>query len=453
MGDQTMHSIPREADRPGTPPHPHTPAGTPAGEWPGLPMRSEPWPKFGTRRLVDLSGDGYDVSREEARAAAGRRPWVWPDRPIVFLCDLHADAEAFQRSLAAAGVVRGKIAEDADSELTSLGRQALILIGGDCLDKGPDNLQLLRSIHRLGEQGAEVEILAGNHDLRVLMALAHGGRREPLLAHLFVRQGRKCLPLLQEALREIRLAGGQPRPADEEQARRALLPDETWYREFPRAAAGLLLPERIEAEVRRIREKSADLEERLAVAGLSPGLAWTALEACRRLFLHPGGEFRWFFQGLRLARRSGSFIRRAGVEALNRQFRQLMREDLFHLYHSPIGNACRTKYRRSDFPFTAWGARDLTASGIYALVHGHENLRGGQRLAVRRGLLDFQCDASVDAGTRVAEGLPGPGFAATVFYPDGTLRALSADYPYVKLFDAAEACGMTTITDRGRAVA
>lgn len=40
--------------------------------------------------------------------------------------------------------------------LTKLGRQATFIIGGDCFDKGPHNLKLLRAIRRLIELDARV---------------------------------------------------------------------------------------------------------------------------------------------------------------------------------------------------------------------------------------------------------------------------------------------------------
>jgi hypothetical protein len=77
---------------------------------------------------------------------------------------------------------------------------------------------------------------------------------------------------------------------------------------------------------------------------------------------------------------------------------------------------------------------------VYAIVHGHKNILRGQRLVLRKGVLNFECDASIDENTRVLEGLSGPGAAVTVFRPDARILAVSTDYPFVKVFDPAELC-------------
>jgi hypothetical protein len=173
------------------------------------------------------------------------------------------------------------------------------------------------------------------------------------------------------------------------------------------------------------------------------------------MFLSSDGELAWYFERMNLARREGSFLfvhagvddavaralKNGGVDALNAWYRRLVDTDLFELYHGPIGNAFRTKYRDIDFALTAAGVSDLHDAGIHAIVHGHENLLHGQRLSLRLGLLEFQCDASVDCNTRRIEGLSGPGAAAVIFEPGGRIRAVSTDYPFIKEFDPARVFG------------
>lgn len=443
-----------------------------------LPTEVEAWPKFSTRALVDASGDDYDLSREEVQTYARGKPWAWPSQTLYFLCDQHADTDAFLASLVGTGGVAKTGAADADLELTERGRGARFVIGGDLVDKGPANLRLLRALHALlthcdRTAGASLELLAGNHDLRLLVGLVEGGRRDPLHEHLFVRLGQKSVPLFKEVFDEY-LAGGDTLacPTDDEVHER-LFPRESWFTEFPQVARGRVPLAKIEREVKRIRQKVNELEARCQRAGLTLGQMAAAYDRCRQLFLEPEGDFAWFFRRMKLAHREGSFlflhagvdddvaslIRREGVDALNAEYERLRDHDLFELYHGAIGNTFRTKYRKDDRPLTPAGVAELHRAGIYAIVHGHQSLPRGQRVRLRSGLLNFECDASVDCNTRAQSRLlkkgrsaqqgtrraksgaaapSGAGAACVAFLPDGRLFARSTDYPYAKLFDAAE---------------
>ncbi|HTV17022.1 MAG TPA: hypothetical protein VMG12_00085, partial [Polyangiaceae bacterium] len=143
-------------------------------------------------------------------------------------------------------------------------------------------------------------------------------------------------------------------------------------------------------------------------------------------------------------------LKSGGVDALNAWYKRLVDADLFELYHGPLGNTFRTKYRDIDFPLTGEGISNLHGAGIYAIVHGHKNLLRGQRLSLRQGVLNFQCDASVDRNTRRIEGLSGPGAAAVMFDPEGRIRAISTDYPFIKDFDPARVFEFTSLTPRLR---
>ena len=140
-----------------------------------------------------------------------------------------------------------------------------------------------------------------------------------------------------------------------------------------------------------------------------------------------------------------ALLRTEGIEGLNARFRQQMSDDLFALYHGSVGNSFRTKYRDTDRPLTESGVRDMHAAGLYAIVHGHQSIPVGQRFVFRAGLLNVECDCSVDAGTREVVGLAGPGAAVTTFRPDGRILGISMDHPHVKVFDATDTFPLITL--------
>jgi hypothetical protein len=276
---------------------------------------------------------------------------------------------------------------------------------------------------------------------------------------LFVRMGQKSVPLFLEVLREYDVRPRRGRGSSDRAARARLFPDESWFESYPRAAAGTVTQRQIDKELRRIREKLWEFELRCAKLGLSLSMVEAVVDKCRQLFLEPDGEFHWYFQRMQLALREGSFlfvhagvddavaatIRRSGVDGLNRKFHRAMRDDLFALYHGPLGNTFRTKYRKLDRPLTAAGVHDMHCAGLYAVVHGHRSTRNGQRAVMRAGLLNFECDATVDCNTRAAQGMDGPGGAVTIFQPNGRVLGISTDFPKIKVFDLASVCRLTTI--------
>jgi len=433
-----------------------------------LPRTTQPWPKFWKRSTANACGDTYDIARQEVQRYASERAWVWPSRTIFFLCDQHADADAFFRSLVACGGVEKTGPEDHQFQLTEAGVEGKFIIGGDCLDKGPSNLRFLRALKALIDAGADVELLAGNHDVRALVGLAYIGRKEPHLAHLFVRMGRKSLNLLHEIhetyVRDNDEVAGEE---SEDHLRQMLFPDDTWFETFPKAVEEILSPAKVEKEVIRIREKIAEFSDECRARNMSLKDVFSATVKASELFTEPGGEFAWFYERMTLARREGSFlfvhagvddevageIVRFGVEKLNETFRSLMVEDLFGLYHGAIGNMFRTKYRESELPLTDAGVADMHRAGIHAIVHGHRNIPNGQRMVMRHGLLNFECDTTVDCNTRRLLGLEGPGGGVTIFEPDGTVTGISTDYPHAKQLDAANLFGMTLVGGERRSSA
>ncbi|NVB43386.1 metallophosphoesterase [Pseudenhygromyxa sp. WMMC2535] len=423
-----------------------------------LPQTSEAWPKFEGARIRNLAGDLYDADLDLLRGRIGHKPFVWPNRTLYFFSDVHADADAWRRSLIASGGVRWLGEADDAYELTEEGEGALFVVAGDCFDKGPSNLRLLRAIKILIDKGADVEILAGNHDLRTLVGLAYMGRKEPRFAHLFVRMGKKTMTLFEEIRREY-MREGQTSALSDSQLHDALFPDEAWFESFPEQARGLVPDKKITKELARIREKMVELPRKCAALGMTLGDIHYAAQLARELFLDPAGEFHWFFERMDVALRWGSFlIAHAGVDdvtaeiaanegvfGLNTWFHRLLSDDPFELYHGSVGSMFRTKYREIDHPFTQVGVDHMYQAGIYGIVHGHQNILRGQRVLMREGLLNFECDCSVDINTRRIEGLAGPGGATVIFRPDGVALAISADYPHVKVFDAARVFPMLTI--------
>ncbi len=75
-------------------------------------------------------------------------------------------------------------------------------------------------------------------------------------------------------------------------------------------------------------------------------------------------------------------------------------------------------------------------SGINAIVHGHRNLYYGQRIMLRKGIINFECDTSLDINTRKKEGVVrGLGASVTIIHPEKLILGISSDYPYIKVFE------------------
>ena len=202
-------------------------------------------------------------------------------------------------------------------------------------------------------------------------------------------------------------------------------------------------------ELKRLKEKIESFESDCEKAGLSLRQVYAAVLKWQTLFLKPSGEFSWFFKDMKLVCRHGSFlfvhagiddrmaklINRKGVKYLNNQFKEDVDDEIFEFYYGPLANLIRTKYRDVDMPLTRKGVKLMHETGIYAIVHGHANRYHGQRIMLRKGLLNFECDATVDRTSRKREGLKGEGAAVTIFHPDRLVLGISTDYPQIKVFD------------------
>ncbi|WP_052066006.1 metallophosphoesterase [Thalassospira australica] len=429
---------------------PHYKGPWPSWLYPELPREARDWTFGGDKSFGEENGDRKLLLGELDRLTK-RKLWTWPKRPILFFSDMHADRKAFVASLVASGGVRRTGPGAMNFRLTKLGRQATFIIGGDCFDKGPHNLKLLRAIRRLIELDARVRILAGNHDVRNLLGMrAVGTGIDHRNDHFFLRLGPKVVPLLVE-LRDSYMTGrkaldGLP---DEDECRRRLFPHSSWFDAFPKIAADHLPKKQIDVELKRIKKKMVSFEPACAEAGLSMRQVYGAVLKWRELFLEPDGEFHWFFKRMRLGYHVGSFmfvhagfddamadvLHADGAKALNRQFRDALFGEPFDLYYGSIANTVRTKYRSIDNPLSPDGAQKIHDSGIHAIIHGHRNLLNGQRIMLRRGLINFECDATVDQHSRHKEGLSGAGAAVTVIHPDGHILGISTDFPYAKAFE------------------
>ncbi|MAX32498.1 MAG: metallophosphoesterase [Halomonadaceae bacterium] len=419
----------------------------------GLPSTAEPWRLGGERAAGKAHRQRSDFSAVMNRAAS-LSPLKWPKRPVYFVSDPHADAAAFSASLVASGGVKKTGPEHDAFALTKPGRQGLFVIGGDCLDKGPSNLDLLRSVKALFDTGARVKLLAGNHDVRLLMGLrALEEPRSPETEHLFVRMGSKVVPLLREIHDTYLKARTKPLKGipSAEECRRRLFPSDNWFETFPPQAGRLMSQRNIERELSRMRKKVDTFEDACQKAGLSMREVYaTALEA-KAQFMHRKGDFAWFFRAMQLAHREGSFlfihaglddgitevIELESVKSLNRMFDDQIKHDLFEFYYGTLANTMRTKYRKVDLPLTRQGVDRAFRQGVHAVVHGHINHTTGQHIMLRQGMMHIEGDITLDRNSRRKEGLEGHGVGVTIIHPDGKVIGISNDHPHAKVFEPA----------------
>ncbi len=400
-----------------------------------LPRALEPWTDAAARPVTDC------LARAHRHGG-----WHWPDRPVIFVSDPHADAEGFLRSLIGAGAIqrsKGRIA------LTPFGRSARIVLGGDALDKGPSNLALLDAIADVLDSGADLTILAGNHDLRMRMAIgAVRGARGALNEHLFVRMGRKILPALREVLDRFVTPRELAALPDEDACKARLLPGPDWSERFADAARRDLRAPVIDREIRKMSEKLGKFETDRIRHGMTHRELLAALDKCHDIFLTPGGHYAWFYDRMQAVARSGSLIFvhaglcddmagalvRDGVDAVNAAYRDAAERATLGFYFGPLANLVRTKYRQSDCTLTEAGVDMLHRAGLHMVVQGHVNNHAGQRLLAKRGLLHLEGDITLDRASRALEGLDGIGAGATLIFPSGDVIGLSRDHPRAKHF-------------------
>ena len=163
-----------------------------------LPHQPQNW-LHGKKRSLQTRRLNHDQALQQLAELLAQYEWNWPRRTVYFFSDLHADADALTASLVASGGVKANGRHHRQLKLTRQGKQAQFLIGGDCFDKGPSNLALLRTLNKLHSRGAHMRVLAGNHDVRVMLGMRSVNREhDPGCEHFFIRMGAKAVPFLKE---------------------------------------------------------------------------------------------------------------------------------------------------------------------------------------------------------------------------------------------------------------
>ena len=412
-----------------------------------LPKAKEEW-QLNSHHSGSHKVSGRHV-KKRLQEAVRCRPWKWPKRPVFFISDPHADAEAFLASVLSTGAIDSPEAHDR-IKLNKVGKKAHFVIGGDCLDKGPSNLRLLESIKALYDAGAKVTLIAGNHDIRLLMGLVSlRGKKDVLTEHLFVRMGNKVVPLLAEVFeRYVKMAKPPKKLPSIDECRRKLYPRNDWFARFPMAVANRMPEEAVIRELERMGKKIKTFEAACLDHGMTLQDVYRTAQVCQQLFLKPKGKYGWFFKRMVLAEKMGSFvflhaglddsvatlIEKKGVKALNRLYRRQLKSDLFQFYFGTVANVMRTKYRPVDLPLSSRGVTRVHRSGIHAVVHGHLNRKYGQRMLLKQGLLHIEGDITLDRNSRKKEGLSGLGAGHIRICPTEQVIGISNDYPRTKIF-------------------
>lgn len=412
------------------------------------PQKEECWPN---KKRIEVGANNLnsDDFLKPIKKYCANKKWVFPKNKTHFIADLHADTDALIKSLIGAKIIKKKGVLDTDYVLTKKGQNDHIIIGGDCLDKGPSNLRLLDFIKSLKTANAKISLLAGNHDIRTFAGIAIGDDRKIVEEHMFVRMGKKTIPLFWEIYKKY-LHGkiNLQKTLSKAEVEKRLFPSQKWYNTYEEKMDGVIPPKKIEREVQRIKEKVSEINDYLERSGFSHGLLYATFQKAQELFLNKNGEYYWFFKEMKVAHQEGSFlfvhaglddfstdwIGQVGVEGLNKKFSSLMKTNPFELYNGHIGNIFRTKYRDTEFPFSFPSVKKLHKMGINAIIHGHRNVTNGHRITLKKGMLNIECDTSLDRATRKQEQLQGYGASWLTLNPKAFVTAYSTDYPAVKTF-------------------
>ncbi len=414
-----------------------------------LPKSEDDW-SHGGEKSIAVEGKGTGALVKVLANLNDSNAWKWPRRAHYFFSDLHGDPAAFAASLVASGGVKKTGPKPRNFQLSKVGKRANFIIGGDCFDKGPSSLELLRSVRHLMNQGARVRVLAGNHDIRVLFGIRVVGKvKNTSNEHFFVRTGEKIIPLLKEIWRGyLKGRRGTKGIPGEATCRERLFPRDSWFHKFSEVASNDILPAQRKSEISKVSKKLDRFEQACREAKLNLRQVYAAVEKWKELFLQEDGEFYWFFKNMRLCYRSGSFLfvhagvddavaailAQGGASQLNQDFRKAVKRAPFDFYYGSLCNAVRADFRESDRSLTKAGVRNLHRAGITAIIHGHRNLYHGQRLYLRKSLINFECDTSLDRHTRKVENVRGRGASVTIVDPRGYVLGISSDYPKVKVF-------------------
>jgi hypothetical protein len=310
-------------------------------------------------------------------------------------------------------------------------------------------------LKQLKHRGADLRLLAGNHDIRVMLGMRSVGEfRDHSNEHFFIRMGPKAIPLIREINEQYIDKHVLKHAPSNKKSRQLLYPSNYWFDHFPETARSMLSKSALERELGKIDKKIERFEAQCDHAGISMKEVYAATMKWQQLFLKSGGEFHWFYNRMRLFYRQGSFlfihaglddevagmINRKGVKHLNKRFKKQLQNNDLSFYYGPLANSFRTKYRAADHSLTRKGARLAHEGGVHAIIHGHRNLYHGQRISLRKDLVNFECDTTVDSGSRKKEGLKGPGAGVTIIHPEKIILGISSDYEHAKVFDPLHIC-------------
>lgn len=415
--------------------------------FPEAPNKKIDWPIFDASTKQKLSGTEKQNTLQNTTRYCD---WQWPDKKIVFISDIHADANAMIASLILSDTIKKTGIKAEDFVLRKKRKKSRIIIGGDSLDKGPSNLKLLRTLKKLIHLKKNTVLLAGNHDVRLYMGLKCLQQPDNIASsHFFVRMGKKVLPLLKEVYYEyLYQTEAVLNSPSMEYCRRVLLPSEQWQEQFVQTNKDHLSNEALVLELKKIHTKWVNFESDCLDHGLTLIMAYQAAQKCHSLFLEPDGEFYWFFDKMKLVHREKSFLfthagldnkitktlKKSGVKKVNKLYKKMLNDDLCQFYYGIVANLLRTKYRSKDPELSNKGVKRLHYNGIHAIVHGHVSQTAGQNINLRSGLLHFECDITLDKNSRLKAGLPEFGAGVTSISPKGKIKGISTDSPHIKLF-------------------
>lgn len=412
-----------------------------------LPDTKITWPIIDASTKKPLPPDAYHKS---VQASSRYCDWQWPDKKIHFISDLHADADALLASLTLSGSIKRTGIKNNNFILTPKGKKHRIIIGGDCLDKGPSNLSLLRTLKKLFLLKKNTVLLAGNHDMRLYMGLKSLQQSDSIASqHFFIRMGNKVLPLFkevyQEYLADTHEAANLP---SAEYCKKQLFPSEQWQNYFTQSNKERLMPRALQREIKKIHHKWQHFESACRQHELSLPMVYLAAKKCYSLFMEMDGEFFWFFNEMKLLHREKSILfthagidnkisrilKSSGIKKTNQLYKELLHKDLCYFYYGSVANALRTKYRKNDPVLTERGVKRMHQMGIHAIVHGHISQSKGQNITLRAGMLHFECDITLDINSRSKAGLCGLGSGFTTISPKGKIQGISGDAPHIKVF-------------------
>jgi hypothetical protein len=313
-------------------------------------------------KAVKRDNTSYATIPSELKEHLSLDSWQWPKQVTYFFSDMHADTDAFIDSLIVSGGIIKTGPKDKDFKLSKEGKKARFILGGDCFDKGPSTLRLLRAIKLLIDKGADVVILAGNHDTRTLVGMLSIDRKKSAAnEHFFVRMGLKPLPLFKEIYEtyfESKLTKKQKhkkrhgksnktdgykfkhyKTISSKKFKEKFFPSKDWAKKFAVIGKAQLSKSAITKEIKNTSKKAANFGLWCVQHDLSLKQIYYAVQKWQELFLSPKGEFYWYFKNIQLSTKEGSFffvhagvddqiantLRSKGVKGINKQFKSYLK--------------------------------------------------------------------------------------------------------------------------------